>query len=309
AICNCRPRGSSRPTRPPSGGRSGPPRGAGRRGAHERGHAALARARDRVADAGADRGARPSRDGAGCRERKPPAATAVGPWPRPRRARPGCARRAPRGADHRTLAPRPHRIRPGRLDPDRARWAHARGTRRPAGTGAPSMSEPRGPRPSIEIGVRRVTELDPGAPLPESDPRLVERIAREIRRNGPMPFARFMELALYDPEAGYYTANRGEDAGAAGPGRSGDFLTAPEGHAIFGWAIAQHLESVWDALGRPARFVVREYGAGTGAIAAGVLDGLRRAGSGLAQAIRYQAVDASEARLAALRRRLQASGL
>ena len=171
------------------------------------------------------------------------------------------------------------------------------------------MSEPRGPRPSIEIGVRRVTELDPGAPLPESDPRLVERIAGEIRRNGPTPFARFMELALYDPEAGYYTANRGEDAGAAGPGRSGDFLTAPEGHPIFGWAIAQHLESVWDALGRPARFVVREYGAGTGALAAGVLDGLRRAGSGLAQAMRYQAVDASETRLAALQGRLQASGL
>jgi len=171
------------------------------------------------------------------------------------------------------------------------------------------MSERREPRHSVEIGVRRVTELDPGAALPESDPRLVERIAAEIRRNGPMPFARFMEIALYDPEAGYYTANRGEDAGATGPGRTGDFLTAPEGHPIFGWAIARQLESVWEALGRPARFVVREYGAGSGALAAGVLDGLRRAGSALGEAIRYQAVDASQTRLAALRLRLEASGL
>ena len=171
------------------------------------------------------------------------------------------------------------------------------------------MSETRVQRPSIEIGVRRVAELDPGAALPESDPRLVARIAGEIRRNGPMPFTRFMELALYDPEAGYYTASHGEGEGAAGPGRTGDFLTAPEGHPIFGWAIARHLESVWEALGRPTRFVVREYGAGTGALAAGILDGLRRADSGLREAIRYQAVDASETRLTALRRRLDASGL
>jgi SAM-dependent MidA family methyltransferase len=171
------------------------------------------------------------------------------------------------------------------------------------------MSESRDPSPSVEIGIRRVTELDPGAPLPESDARLVERIAGEIRHEGPMPFARFMELALYDPEAGYYTANRGEEAGDTGPGRAGDFLTAPEGHPIFGWAIARHLESVWQALGRPARFVVREYGAGTGALAAGVLDGLRRADAALRRAIRYQAVDASDTRLAALRHRLEASGL
>jgi len=171
------------------------------------------------------------------------------------------------------------------------------------------MSETPGRRPAIEIGVRRVAELDPGAPLPESDPRLVERIAGEIRRSGPMPFARFMEIALYEPEAGYYTANRGEDEVAAGPGRAGDFLTAPEGHPIFGWAIARHLESLWEAVGRPARFVVREYGAGTGALAAGILDGLRRTDSALQEAIRYQAVDASEARLALLRQRLGAAGL
>ena len=165
------------------------------------------------------------------------------------------------------------------------------------------------PLHSVEVGVRRVSELDPAAPLPRGDPRLVARIADEIRRDGPLSFARFMDIALYDPEAGYYTAADGADEATTGPGRAGDFLTAPEGHPIFGWAMARHLDSVWVALDRPARFVVREHGAGTGALAAGILDGLRRSGSPLLEAIRYQPVDAAPARLAALERRLDGLGL
>ncbi len=157
-------------------------------------------------------------------------------------------------------------------------------------------------RPFI-LGLRRVDELDFAAPLPDSDPALVDRIGAEISAGGPMTFARFMELALYDPAAGYYTA------GATGPGRHGDFLTAPEGHPIFGWSIARHLESVWAALDRPSRFVVREHGAGSGALAAGILDGLRRSGSPLLDAVAYQAVDVAPARLDALAERLASDGL
>ena len=91
----------------------------------------------------------------------------------------------------------------------------------------------------FSVGVRRVEELDPGAPLPDSDPRLVELIRAEIGAAGPMTFARFMQLALYEPESGYYT--RADTA--AGPGRGGDFLTAPEGHPIFGWSVARFIEA------------------------------------------------------------------
>jgi SAM-dependent MidA family methyltransferase len=165
----------------------------------------------------------------------------------------------------------------------------------PAGPGAP--------RRPIVLGLRRVPELERDAPLPESDPRLVARITDEIRAGGPMTSARFMELALYDPGAGYYAA------GGTGPGRHGDFLTAPEGHPIFGWALARHLESAWEAVDRPVRFVVREHGAGSGALAAGILDGLRRSASPLLEAIAYQAVDVAPARLDALAERLTAAGL
>jgi SAM-dependent MidA family methyltransferase len=165
------------------------------------------------------------------------------------------------------------------------------------------------PRPTVEVGLRRVSELDPNAPLPESDPGLVQRIAEEIRATGPMTFARFMELALYDADAGYYSTFGAIEGLTTGPGRRGDFLTAPESHPIFGWALARHLESVWDALDRPARFVVREHGAGTGALAAGILDGLRRSGSRLFDVVRYQAIDSSPARLEGLRQRLESLGL
>ena len=160
-------------------------------------------------------------------------------------------------------------------------------------------------RRGLEMGLRPVPGLGALTAAPATDERLVDRIRAEIAEGGPMTFARFMELALYDPEAGYYAA----DETTGGPGRQGDFLTAPEGHPIFGWAIARQLQEVWDRLGRPSRFIVREHGAGSGALAAGILGGLRRAGSALLDAIRYQAIEISDARLGRLRARLQSDGL
>ena len=153
----------------------------------------------------------------------------------------------------------------------------------------------------VEVGVRRVPELAP-EPLPASDPVLVERIADEIRRTGPMTFARFMHRALYELDHGYY------ESPDAGPGRTGDFLTAPESHPIFGWTIARQLEDVWGRLGRPERFVVREHGAGNGALAVGILEGLRRASSELLPAIRYQAIDVARSRREAFTARLDEAG-
>ena len=94
-----------------------------------------------------------------------------------------------------------------------------------------------------------------------SDPILLAAIRDEIARSGPMTFARFMEIALYDPARGYY---RGA---AARPGRAGDFLTAPEASPIFGRTLARFARAVHAAIGAPGTFMIREYGAGTGALA------------------------------------------
>jgi len=135
-----------------------------------------------------------------------------------------------------------------------------------------------------------------------SDPILLAAIRDEIVATGPLTFARFMEIALYDPERGYY---RGA---AARPGRGGDFLTAPEAHEIFGRALARFVDELWRSLGRPSRFTIREHGAGTGALVAALLAGLDADGSGALAALRYQAVEVEPARTAALRARLEAAG-
>jgi SAM-dependent MidA family methyltransferase len=145
---------------------------------------------------------------------------------------------------------------------------------------------------------------EPAADLTDvgSDEAILERIRDEIRRDGPMPFARFMELALYDAEGGYY---RGP---AARPGRAGDFLTAPELHPIFGASLAVALEDIWMRLGRPEPFVVREFGSGTGTLALAILDELALARSPLRAAVRYEAVDVDPRRVEALASRLTAAG-
>ena len=120
------------------------------------------------------------------------------------------------------------------------------------------------------------------------EPELVERLRAEIEATGPITFARFMDRALYEPDLGYYRSVTPR------PGRSGDFLTAPETHPIFGRAVARQLDEVWRLLDRPDPFVVREYGPGTGALAAAMLDGLAADGSGLREVLRYEAVEVDD---------------
>ena len=154
-------------------------------------------------------------------------------------------------------------------------------------------------------------ELTPGlrrVPPPDLDAvgeatGLAGRIRTEIVRDGPITFARFMDLALYDPEGGYYRA------GEARPGRAGDFLTAPETHPIFGAALARAADEIWQRLDRPTRFVIREYGAGDGALAVSILAGLRASGSELQEPVRYQPIEVDPRRVESLRARLLEDGL
>jgi SAM-dependent MidA family methyltransferase len=135
------------------------------------------------------------------------------------------------------------------------------------------------------------------------DAGLLERIRDEIRTGGPMPFARFMELALYDPDGGYYRA------ADARPGRGGDFLTAPELHPIFGETLAEAIVGMWQGLGEPDRFVIREHGAGDGALALPLLGAAISAEPRLEPVLRYQPVEVDPRRTETLRGRLAAAGL
>ena len=135
-----------------------------------------------------------------------------------------------------------------------------------------------------------------------SEPELVARIRAEIEAQGPITFARFMERALYEPELGYYRRK------GYGPGRAGDFLTAPETHPIFGRAVARQLDELWRLLGEPSDFVVREHGAGRGALAIAILQGLLAEGSGLSAVVRYQPVEVDVDRVDEFEAALEESG-
>ncbi|MFL6676632.1 MAG: class I SAM-dependent methyltransferase [Massilia sp.] len=107
-------------------------------------------------------------------------------------------------------------------------------------------------------------------PAPDSDAlaashALQQQIAAEIeQQGGAIPFARFMELALYAPRLGYYSG------GAAKLGAAGDFTTAPEISPLFGAALARAAAAI---IAQSAPNII-EFGAGTGKLARDVLTAL-----------------------------------
>ena len=82
-------------------------------------------------------------------------------------------------------------------------------------------------------------------------------IIEEIRKNGKIPFAEFMRLALYHPQLGYYNSNTER------VGRFGDYYTSPTAHKIFGQLIAKQLEEMWRIIGG-GRFTLVEIGSNSG---------------------------------------------
>jgi SAM-dependent MidA family methyltransferase len=168
-------------------------------------------------------------------------------------------------------------------------------TRQVSGAPEPSVVS------SVVAGVRRIRLPDPTSV--GEDEELVRLLRAEIEAVGPITFARFMERALYEPGHGYYRRRQ------PAPGMAGDFLTAPETHPIFGAAVGRLLEQAWAAMGQPHPFVISEPGAGTGALAEGLLAGLRDTGSPLAEVVRYRPVELDTARAEAVHTRLAAAGL
>lgn len=113
-----------------------------------------------------------------------------------------------------------------------------------------------------------MTHTDLPAPTPEAlhaSQTLTGLIRQRIAANqGFLPFADFMQMALYQPEYGYYTG------GAHKIGAAGDFITAPALTPLFGLTLAVQLR----ALLPQTAGCVYEFGAGTGALAAQLLPAL-----------------------------------
>lgn len=104
----------------------------------------------------------------------------------------------------------------------------------------------------------------PTTPLQAQSEQLCQLISEEIRRqaSASISFARFMQLALYEPELGYYTAALDKF------GKAGDFTTAPEISPLFARCIGRQCQQVFACLGQSD---ILEIGAGTGQLAIDLL--------------------------------------
>jgi SAM-dependent MidA family methyltransferase len=101
--------------------------------------------------------------------------------------------------------------------------------------------------------------------------RMHSFLARQIAAAGGwLSFERYMDLALYAPGLGYYSA------GARKLGAGGDFTTAPEVSGLFGACVARQCAEILDALGSGA---ILEIGAGSGRLAVDVLTRLETLGT------------------------------
>ena len=121
------------------------------------------------------------------------------------------------------------------------------------------------------------------------------KIKQEISERGPIPFSRYMEMCLYDPEAGYYSRN------AEQFGKAGDFYTSSDVHAVYGRLLARQFDEMWRALDRPTEIAVLELGPGRGLFAQDVLDWSAKKFPEFSECLRYVMVESSPA----LRRRLE----
>ena len=90
---------------------------------------------------------------------------------------------------------------------------------------------------------------------------LQSMIIERIRRKGPIPFADYMRMALYEPGYGYYVT------GPARMGWEGDYYTSSDVSPLFAHCVARQLLQYWELLKRPAPFIVIEQGAGRGTLA------------------------------------------
>lgn len=114
---------------------------------------------------------------------------------------------------------------------------------------------------------------------------LQQLLSERIQREGPLTFAEYMRVALYEPGYGYYVT------GPARMGWTGDYFTSSDVSTLFASCLGRQLAQCWEKLKRPAPFLVLEQGAGRGYLAEDVRSWAADADPAFAEALRYQATD------------------
>jgi SAM-dependent MidA family methyltransferase len=129
----------------------------------------------------------------------------------------------------------------------------------------------------------------------EGNPDLIKKIVSEISQKGPISFARFMELALYDVPYGYYMTRAIESERPSHDriGWGGDFFTAPELSPILAKTLIRQILDIDVRLGHPDPFIFMEIGAGNGTFAVDFFQECRAITSDFFNRLSYQIVERS----------------
>ncbi|TMC19714.1 MAG: SAM-dependent methyltransferase [Chloroflexi bacterium] len=116
--------------------------------------------------------------------------------------------------------------------------------------------------PFLEMCLHKVRQ--PQGKMYMTSTPLQQLIIERIQKEGPLTFAEYMRMALYDPNYGYYTT------GPTKIGWEGDYYTSTDVSAFFAHCMGRQLYQWWQKLGQPVRFIVLEQGAGRGNLAQGI---------------------------------------
>jgi len=114
---------------------------------------------------------------------------------------------------------------------------------------------------------------------------LQQLISERIQRDGPITFAEYMRIALYEPEYGYYVT------GAAKMGWEADYFTSTDVSSLFAHCLGRQLFAMWEKLKRPGHFIVLEQGAGRGHLAKGVRSWAQNKASEFFEVLDYRTED------------------
>lgn len=137
-----------------------------------------------------------------------------------------------------------------------------------------------------------------------SDTGLKQRILQKIGKTplSAISFAEFMDLALYEPDLGYYS-RAGREIGRQG----GDFYTSVSVGDCFGLLLSYALEEQWGKSGSAGNYLVVEQGAHDGQLALDILNALQQRDSALLNHLSYWVIEPHVARRTFLRQKIQRS--
>jgi SAM-dependent MidA family methyltransferase len=143
------------------------------------------------------------------------------------------------------------------------------------------------PAEEVGISIFNFSFLTSHCDIATSMNPLEKIIEKEIATNGPVTLARFMELALYHPEHGYYAKL---DA-FQNVGTKGDFITSISIGSLFGKLLAKQFSLWWAKMGKPNPFHLVECGGLDGQLAFDILSALPQVSSDCAEAALYTLVE------------------